>query len=364
MSRQVKILGAGISGLTAGINLAKSGFDVTIFEKSHSVGSRFHNDFQGLENWSDEKDSLKTLKDASIETNFFAKGIKEVSIFTDLKKEFLLKDKENLFYIVERGPKKSLDESLRNQAYNSGVKIQFNSKLSGEKCQIITTGPSSKKPFAIAKGVTFDTDAEESVVLILNDRFALKGYTYFIAANGRATVATVIFDDFSKANLCFKKSLEAIEKLKKIKVNNKRYFGGYGSFNIGKSNMLNQSLCVGEAAGFQDLLMGFGMKYAFLSGYIAAKSIIEEESYDVLWKGLFLNKLKASVANRFAYELFGQAGYNYLVNQAMNSENPRAWLKNFYSYSLGRKFVYPFARLALASRFSKDSCYERISQKI
>lgn len=361
MSRQIKILGAGISGLTAGINLAKNGFDVTIFEKAHSIGGRFHNDFQGLENWSHEKDVLEILKDASIETNFWAKGIKEISIFTDLKKEFLLKDKENLFYIVERGPKKSLDESLRDQAYSSGIKIQFNSNLSEKNCQIIATGPSPKKLFAVAKGATFDTDAEESVVLILNDRLAFKGYTYFIAANERATLATVLFNNFSKTNLCFKKSLDKIKELKIFKISNMKYFGGCGGFNINKSNMLNQNICVGEAAGFQDLLLGFGMKYAFLSGYIAAKSIIEGESYDLLWKDLFLNKLKASVSNRFAYELFGEAGYNYLVKQAMNSKNPRAWLKNFYSYSLSRRFVYPFAKLAIASRSSKDSCYERIS---
>jgi flavin-dependent dehydrogenase len=336
--------------LTAGINLAKSGFDVTIFEKAHSIGSRFHNDFQGLENWSDEKDVLGILKDASIEPNFWAKGIKEVSIFTDLKKEFLLKDKDNLFYLVERGPKKSLDESLRDQAYDSGVEIKFNSTIPEDKCQIIATGPSPKKPFAVAKGVTFDADAEESVVLILNDKLAFKGYTYFIAAKGRATLATVLFNDFSKANLCFKMSLNAIKNLKIIKMRNEKYFGGYGSFAISKSKMLNQNLCVGEAAGFQDLLLGFGMKYAFLSGYIAAKSIIEGENYDLLWKELFLNKLRASVSNRFAYELFGEMGYNYLVKQVMNSRNPRTWLKNFYRYSLSRKFMYPFARLARASR--------------
>ena len=92
MAGEIKILGAGISGLTASINLAKGGFDVTVFEKSSSVGSRFHNDFQGLENWSDETDALEILKNLSLKTNFWNKGFKKASIYTDLKKEFIAKD--------------------------------------------------------------------------------------------------------------------------------------------------------------------------------------------------------------------------------------------------------------------------------
>ena len=86
MEGEIKILGAGISGLTASINLAKEGFDVTVFEKSSSVGSRFHSDFQGLENWSDETDALEILKSLSLKTNFWNKGFKDATIYTDLQK--------------------------------------------------------------------------------------------------------------------------------------------------------------------------------------------------------------------------------------------------------------------------------------
>lgn len=36
--KSVKILGAGISGLTAAINLAKAGYDVKVFEKNSDAG--------------------------------------------------------------------------------------------------------------------------------------------------------------------------------------------------------------------------------------------------------------------------------------------------------------------------------------
>ena len=280
MAGEIKILGAGISGLTASINLAKGGFDVTVFEKSSTVGSRFHNDFQGLENWSDETDALEILKNLSLKTNFWNKGFKEATIYTDLQKEFIARDADNLFYLVRRGPVDSLDESLKNQALDAGVEIRFNSKTDRNECDIIATGVSGKKPVMVAKGIVFDTDSEDSIISILNDKFAFKGYSYFLVADGKATLASFVVKDLSKANLCFKNTLQAFSKLKKFKIENKRSFAGYGTFAVNESNRQNQKLFVGEAAGFQDFFLGFGMKYALLSGYAAAKSIMEEKDYD------------------------------------------------------------------------------------
>ena len=230
MAGEIKILGAGIAGLTASINLARGGFDVTVFEKSPTVGSRFHNDFQGLENWSDETDVLEIFKNLSLETNFWYKGFKKASFYTDLQKEFIAKDKDNLFYLVQRGPVDSLDEGLKNQALDAGVKIRFNSKMALEECDIVATGVSGKKPVGVVKGIVFDTDAEDSIILILNDKCAFKGYSYLLVADGKATLASVVIKDLSKTNLCFENSFEAFSRLKQFKIKNRRSFAGYGTF--------------------------------------------------------------------------------------------------------------------------------------
>ena len=346
MAGEIKILGAGIAGLTASINLAKGGFDVTVFERSSTVGSRFHNDFQGLENWSDETDVLEIIKNLSLKTNFWNKGFKKASIYTDLQKEFITNDADNLFYLVQRGPVDSLDENLKNQALDVGVEIRFNSKMTGEECDIIATGVSGKKPVGVVKGIVFDTDSEDSIILILNNKFAFKGYSYLLVADGKATLACVVIKDLSKANLCFKNSCEAFSKLKKFKIKNKRSFAGYGTFALNDSNKQNQKLFVGEAAGFQDLFLGFGMKYALLSGYAAAKSIMEERDYDMICRELFLDKQKASAANRLIYEISGVWGYNYLANRLSNSRSPKSWLKDHYSFSLSKRLIYPFTKFA------------------
>jgi len=346
MAGEIKILGAGIAGLTASINLARGGFDVTVFEKSPTVGSRFHNDFQGLENWSDETDVLQIFKNLSLETNFWHKGFKKASFYTDLQKEFIARDKDNLFYLVQRGPVDSLDESLKNQALDAGVKIRFNSKMTLEECDIVATGVSGKKPVGVVKGIVFDTDAEDSIILILNDKCAFKGYSYLLVADGKATLASVVINDLSKTNLCFENSVEAFLSLKQFKIKDRRSFAGYGTFAMNDTNKQNQKLFVGEAAGFQDLFLGFGMKYALLSGYAAAKSIMEEEDYDMVWRELVLDKQKASAANRWIYEVTGVCGHNYIANRLSNSRSPKSWLNGQYRFGWCKRLIYPFTKFA------------------
>ncbi|NIR40201.1 MAG: FAD-dependent oxidoreductase, partial [Actinobacteria bacterium] len=60
----VSVVGAGPAGLAAAIELARNGTQVTVYEARASVGSRFHGDFQGIENWTtadDVRDWLERL---------------------------------------------------------------------------------------------------------------------------------------------------------------------------------------------------------------------------------------------------------------------------------------------------------------
>jgi NADPH-dependent 2,4-dienoyl-CoA reductase/sulfur reductase-like enzyme len=70
MNETINIIGAGPAGLAAAIVLRKHGFPVKVYEMSSDVGHRLNGDFQGLENWSSEKDITEILKDLGIETNF------------------------------------------------------------------------------------------------------------------------------------------------------------------------------------------------------------------------------------------------------------------------------------------------------
>lgn len=61
VKKDISIVGAGPAGFTAAITLAKSGYTVNLYEQNNDVGLRFNGDFQGLENWSDEEDTLQVV---------------------------------------------------------------------------------------------------------------------------------------------------------------------------------------------------------------------------------------------------------------------------------------------------------------
>lgn len=95
--KNIKILGAGLSGLTCAINLAKAGYHVEVFESKNDCGKRFHGDFQGFENWSSKTDSIEELKKMCIQPSFDYQEYKAMH-FSD-GKELLKLESEKPFFI-------------------------------------------------------------------------------------------------------------------------------------------------------------------------------------------------------------------------------------------------------------------------
>jgi flavin-dependent dehydrogenase len=121
-------------------------------------------------------------------------------------------------------------------------------------------------------------------------------------------------------------------------------------------------LYVGEAAGFQDCLFGFGMRYALLSGALAARAIAEAEDYDHLWQSAFGHQLSVGTRNRRLYSRFGNPGYEAML-RILASRNPvvvklrqgrdaRELLAHVYNrqipriYRIGALLAQAFARAA------------------
>lgn len=338
MKTHIKIAGAGISGLTAAINLVNEGFDVQVFEKCDTVGCRFSSDFQGLENWTGKKDILDLLKEINIKINFKNTPFNEVTIYSPSLDKVKFKTKKPLFYLVKRGKENSLDYALMQQALDLGIKIEFNSPADNENCDIIATGP--KRVDALAFGITFETELKNMAAVILNDRIAAKGYAYLSIVNNEATLATVLFSDIENAARYLNRAISEFKKIFDFKINNKKKFSGYANFLIPKSAQENRKLYVGEAAGFQDFLTGFGMRYAFLSGYFAARSIIDSEDYDKLWKESFLSEMKGTKHSRMILEKIGNNGYEMLIKNLKKSDADCAEkLRKLYKMSLF-KFLY------------------------
>ncbi len=352
--KSLKISGAGPAGLTAAINLASAGYDVHVFEKRNDTGKRFHGDLQGLENWSSDFNVIHELERMNIYLNFDCTPVLSL-ITTNGKNQRVSRYAEDrpLCYLVKRGALVgSLDRGLKIQALEAGVKLHFNETISLTESNIVATGPISKEIFAVDKGIVFETDHEDVNVFLVNDEAAYRGYSYLLITKGYGCMCTVLFDKFSRLDDCYQKSKDILTDLISLDIRNLKSVAGIGCFSTKNTFEKDGVLYVGEAAGLQDLMWGFGIRTAMQSGYLAANCIIHNRSYPQAAKEIFDSKLKATLTGRFVWELIRAKDYAIVVNQKVNSNTKRALDLSFlYNFSLLHKMIYPVAQLVMRRRY-------------
>jgi flavin-dependent dehydrogenase len=179
--KQINVLGAGISGLTAAINLAKAGYSVKVFEKNADVGLSHKLDFEGLENWT--CDVMETIKGAGIKTNFKNKPFYDATWYSPTFRKAEIKSKNPFFYMVERGGKDSVEYALKEQAIDAGVEFEFNTKKTALDCDIVSVG--AKNPEGVAFGTVFEGVLQEDKAIgVLSDNISPRGYFYVLVWGG------------------------------------------------------------------------------------------------------------------------------------------------------------------------------------
>ena len=347
---KVRILGAGPAGLSASISLAKEGYDVEIYERNKDVGYRFNGDLQGIENWSKKEDITDEFNKMKIKINFEADPFKRITATNGKKINEVKNSKRPLYYLVKRGNATgSLDAALRDQAQDNGIKFHFESTLPDNKVDIIATGPVLKHKVGIVKGITFKTDLEDTATVLFNNKAAFKGYAYLLVTKGYATMSTVLLDKFNTINKCFDNTKKIFSDIYEFKVENSKKCGGIGCFMLNNKFKNGNSLLVGEAAGLQDMFLGFGLRYAINSGFLAKRSIIEGIDYDKLIKSNFANKLKAGLVNRYLWEKTNKNNYSIIVNNFGWIIRNFHWISN---YNIFQRILYPFALSKMKKRYS------------
>ena len=315
----IKILGAGISGLTAAINLKRSGVDVEVHERKRYCGKHTH-DFQYLENWTFDKDALQILQDLNINNSFYIKPWYSLEFISPSLNKSLKKSSQPYMYLVKRGPMEdSIDHALQKQATDADIPIIFRSKLDVNKADIIATGV--KKPTFIVTGITFPFEYPDKAIALFDNRLSLGIYSYFIVNDNIGEIASINPANSKEHKIRFNKTVKRFEKMLKFKVSTRIYrFAAPGSLFYLKNAKVEDRYYVGEAAGFQDCLNGFGMMYAFKSGYHAAQSIINRDDYNRRWQTDMLKPMKVSQTNRFLFEKLSNDGYEKLVKM-LTSQN-------------------------------------------
>jgi flavin-dependent dehydrogenase len=360
---RIEIAGAGPAGLTAALTIAGEGRKPIVYERRKTVGDRFHGDFQGLENWSSETDVIEELKRIGIEPTFDYTPVNRCMFWSADEKQYRFESEDPLWYLVRRGSGEgTLDHALQQQVRDAGITIRTGeTKKHLPEGGIVTHGP--RRADVIATGYVFDTSMEDGCYSILSDELAPSGYAYLLIVDGHGTIATCLFDDFHSEKMYLDRTVEAFHEKLDLEMKNQVKFGGYGNVFMDPEVRKGNLLYAGEAAGFQDALFGFGMRYAIRSGHYAGRALATgaPELYEDLCDEHLRPMQKRSVVNRYLFNKVGDWGYKRLLNSIDNSEDPREWMNNYYSPNWLKNMLYPIARNAYRDkknlvRECKDDC--------
>ncbi|HEY4219430.1 MAG TPA: NAD(P)/FAD-dependent oxidoreductase [Gemmatimonadaceae bacterium] len=338
-----RILGAGPSGLAAAITLARAGHDVDVYERRRDCGARFGGDLQGLENWSTPTDVLHELRGHGLTVDFHCAPVTRALQTNGDRESWLGFDRPGL-YLVKRGTASdTLDQSLKRQALAVGAHIHFGETIDRASADIVATGPRGKTIFAIDRGIVFETNSPDRVIVLMNDDAAPKGYAYLLITNGYGCLATMLFDDFPSVHRRLAHVQRLFQERYAIDIRNPRPVGGVGHFGLGHTFHDGRALHVGEAAGLQDFLWGFGIRSAIRSGVAAANCLLEQKDWGAEAVAQFEPLLQASVVNRFVFETLRFGRYRLLM-RLFQFGGPGALLRSISKPTVLHRILLPAAR--------------------
>ncbi len=353
---RITVVGAGVAGLTCAILLARSGRRVVVREARAQVGRRFHDDFQGIENWSAEQDVLEELAEAGIRLQCELVPVREGRVFDPDGKLHRITASRPLYYLVRRGPAPgSLDRDLLAQALEAGVEIRFGDPVHRvDGPAILATGP--RRADAIAVGYLFETDMPDGDWLALSNRLAAFGYAYLLVHRGRGTIATCLFTDFERQEVYLRRTVAFFRRHADLRMRDPRRFGGYANFRLPRRAVQGDHPVIGEQAGFQDPLAGFGLRYAFRSAILAAQSLRAGTDYVEAWRGQLLPLMRTGVVNRFLFDSLGEGGWRRAVGRLADGDTVRV-LRRFYRPSPWSRVLFPLARMVYRRPLRDPSCH-------
>ena len=319
----ISIAGAGPAGLSAAITLARRGFDVVVYDQGSQCGERFLGDFQAIDNFSFRDDFLAEWESLGFQGCSVLQPVHSVEGFLGQGPSYSLHTvrESPLLYLTQRGTMEgSLDQTLYLRAIQEGVKFQFGSKLAISAADIIATGPSRDRIKGVCKGIVFETDFEEGVKVLLGNRFALNGYSYLVVRDGRGCIFSVPMGDFDRLDEQLQKTLQWFQGKFGLSMENACTVYGHGSFRPKLQWRQDGIPVAGEATGLMDPLFGFGIRYAILSGIMAADAITVSEAAGHASQLFFSKRMRRGILNRFLWELGGRYCHRLFLRSAQHRD--------------------------------------------
>ena len=259
-SKKHRIIGAGLSGLSAAINFAKKGEKAEVHESREAVGMQFHPNYQVLlkespDTPSSESGAKEYMKRWGLNPKFTFKNAKKFICCTE-KRDFTISLKEPLPLIL-RGGENSLERGLAKEAEDLGVDFHFKSRPKPKAGDIMSTG--SHRTDMVAFGAYYEnSDFPRDQFLYMHDeKYSPRGWYLYVIPMDDDTIKIM--------NCCSKPYAKEVRKLLYKAVDERPVLknivdgakptgtvGGQGGVHFPRTAVKDGVYYTGEAAGFQD----------------------------------------------------------------------------------------------------------------
>jgi flavin-dependent dehydrogenase len=334
------IAGAGLAGLTTAIGLSQVGQPVEIFESAPDSGWGRKGSLDAVENWTTEADFMDLLDNWNISHNFDYWPVRSIDVYETHGECYTITSSRPIIYLVKRGNHPgALEHNLKEQALDSGVTIHYKERRDRKDVDVWAVGAQHQGQF-LAVGLRFQTHHADTVKLLISTSHAPKAYAYLFVLNGQAVLSVILTRNFPNARYYLQRSLEFFRKVIPLDIENERMMSGFGGRMADFFHSATSPLRVGEAAGFQDYLWGFGIRYALHSGYLAAQAITQGTDYYRAVRTQIWPLVYTSLFNRAAYNRAGDRIYHLLIEMFSRSPQLVELLRSRYSPSIPRQLMW------------------------
>lgn len=309
----IKIMGAGPSGLTAAIALARAGRQVIVYERAAGVGLRHQGGLEAIENWTADDDVRAEFERWGLKPNFDCVPLREGTWFgPGFRQQVRLEDRQPLIYLVRRGAQPgSLDRGLLEQAQAAGARVVFGRASSPAEADIVASGYT--RPGAYGVGYTFRTSAPNAAYVCYDNVLTPRSYSYLAICEGYGTLVACGLVPQRGLKATLPRVVAGFQSRVEFDMVEPRYFAACIGLGLPHTAQRAGKLYIGEAAGFQDVFAGFGIRMAISSGYLAAQSLLAGQDYDRLWQARYQPLMRAAAVNRWLQEAAGDRGYDAML---------------------------------------------------
>ncbi len=293
-----------MAGLAAAVRLAEAGKHVKVLESADRIGSPAGPHTEGLRTYG-RVDVLAELRTHRIPIQPFATA--HTTIRRSPHHMNLLRGPA--YHLIARGGQDGcLDRQLFDRARRAGADFRLGVSAEVGEADIVASGRPSDRLSLYSVGYTFSREGssmeEGTLYALLDNDIAPGGYFAMAPGPSANSLYTVAWTDLDPPSL--RRRVAAAERLPWVRelLGTSRKVGEveggayFAEDPIADAVAPSGVLRVGEAAGFQDPIAGYGVRYALLTGAIAAETILYGQDYRAMLREAFGTEFQEAYAFR------------------------------------------------------------------